>query len=245
MRSLAFLIPLFFCVPSAAQGDVATAGGVRLLVLETVAKDGVSEAERELVQALVTDALRGKEDLLVADDDDVRRRAPMESDRLGNCEDELCLYELAEALTADWVLFSTVRQEGGSLVVEIGTFETARGETASEQVTVASVSTGSTTVTAAVERLLAPILLEAKPQLFEQPLFLGGVGVLTAGLLVFAGAGGWALELESNLASPERHRDEKAKALAQGPLALAVAGGGAAVTLVGAGLLTWALVSAE
>jgi len=245
VRPIAFLALLLACAPGAAQSSALPAGGVRLLVLETVAQDGVSEDDRVLVQALVTDALRGKDNLLVATDDDVRRRAPMEADRLGRCDDELCLYEMAEALNADWVLFSTVSTEGDGLVVHLGSFETARGEIHHERVEVAAVAAGSASVTAAVERLLAPILAEAKPQLFEQPLFLGGTGVLTAGLLIFAGAGGWALELESNLASPERHRDEKARALEQGPLALAVTAGGAVVTLIGAGLLTWALMSAE
>jgi hypothetical protein len=218
---------------------------VRLLVLDTVAAEGISAEDRELVQALVTDALRGTDNLLIATDKDVRRRAPMEADRLGDCFDELCLYEMANALDADWVLYSAIRPTAGGVVVQIGTFDRKRGETVDVQTIEAETAAGgSATVTAAMERVIAPILAEAKPQLFETPLFLGGTGVLAAGLLIFAGGGGWALELEGNLADPDRFRADKQRALDRGPYALGVTAVGAAITLVGAGLLTWALVDA-
>lgn len=224
---------------------LAPPGAVRLLVLETVAAEGVSEEDRELVQALVTDALRGRDNLLIATDKDVRRRAPMEADRLGRCFDELCLYEMATALDADWVLFSGVRPRGDGVVIQIGAFNKKAGETVDVQTVEAqSAAAGSAAVAAAMERITAPILEEAEPQIFETPLFLGGSGVLAAGLMVFAGAGGWALELESNLADPDRFRADKQRALERGPILLGVTAAGAAITLLGAGLLAWSVVDA-
>jgi hypothetical protein len=228
-------LPLLACL---LASPAALAQEVRLLVLDTVALEGMALEDATVVQSFVTDALRGRERLVVATNADVRRRAPMQADRLGECQSELCLYELGSALEADWVIFSHVAKEAGAVRVRLGVLSTARGAIAREEtVRGPSLDEVAPSLASAMERVLEPIFEAAVPSLFESPLFLAGAGITALGGMVFLGAAGWALELESNLRNPDRQRDDKARALAQGPASLAVSAVGLGITAIGAALL--------
>src|SRR5690606_33371022 len=88
----------------------------------------VTVDEVAAARTLVTDALRGREGILVATSADVRRRAPLEADRAATCEEELCLHELADALDADFVLFGHVDVSDEGRVVRLGLSEERSGE---------------------------------------------------------------------------------------------------------------------
>lgn len=232
--TLSSLVVTVLFAASAAQAQA----GARLLALDVMPRGDVSADEADAVQGLITDAMRGRENLLVATSRDVRQRAPLQADRAATCESELCLHELADALDADFVLFTHVEPSEEGRVVRLGLFEEKSGAILMrEEVSGADVSTLAPFLTAAVDRLLDPVLAEAKPSFFETPLFLAGAGVSAVGLLVAAGAGGYALELELGLAEPDRDRDVKQRAITQGPVVLAAAGAGAAIAAIGAGLL--------
>jgi hypothetical protein len=244
VRAFAVALSLLVSAPALSQ---EAGGSVRLLALDVEDRGGVSASDVELVRSLVTNALRGRDNLVVATNADVRRRAPMEADRLGGCEGELCLYEMAQALDADWVMYGKMSgNDAGALVVELGVFDRKRGEIVDRQtIEGESAQLAAPYITAAMERLLGPVLAAATPSPFESPLFLVSASVTAVGVLVLAGAGGWALELESNLQNPDRHRDEKARSLREGPIALGATAAGAAITLLGAGLLTFTFLTAE
>lgn len=232
------LLSLVAALALSTASTAADAQAVRLLALDTVAAEGARAEDAMLVQSFLTDALRGRDHLLVANDADVRRRAPLQADRLGDCEGQLCLYELGSALDADWVLFSHVAREGEEVRVRLGAFSTARGDiVVDERVRGPSLDEMAPRLSSAMERVLEPVLAAAVPSFFESPVFLTGAGITAIGGLAFLGAAGWALELESNLADPDRHRADKARALREGPIALAASGVGLGVALVGVGLL--------
>lgn len=216
--------------------------GARLLVLDLQRRGDVSSQEEAAARALVTDALRARVGLLVATSQDVRRRAPLQADRAAACAEELCLHELADALDADFVLFGEVSDGAEGRAVRLGLFEAKSGQIIDrEQVDGSDIATIAPFISAAMDRLLEPVLAEATPGFFERPLFLVGTGTAAVGALVAAGAGGWALELELSLGEAERHRDVKRRALEQGPVLLAAAATGTAVALLGAGLLITSL----
>ncbi|MFZ9886219.1 MAG: hypothetical protein ACO3JL_01850 [Myxococcota bacterium] len=219
-------------------------GTVRLLVLDAETDTGLSDAEVGTARALVTDALRGRPRLLVATSDDVRRRAPLQADRARSCVAELCLHELADELDADFVLFARIDDAAAARrSLRLSVFSEKSGEViVSETVEGDGLEGLAPFVSGAMDRMLEPVLAEAVPTFYERPLFLLGTGVLGAGLLVAAGAGGYALELENSLAEPERHRDIKQRALDNGPALLLSAGIGAATAVVGAGLLLTSLL---
>ncbi len=250
MRSLVSPLLLALVVVTAGAASARAQVGARLLVLDVQARGAISSDEEAATRALVTDALRGREGLLVATSADVRQRAPLEADRAAGCEEELCLHELADALDSDFVLFGHVEPSatagdgsGAGRVVRLGLFEEKSGEIIErEEVSGADIATLAPFVGAAMNRLLAPVLAEAEPNVYEQPLFLAGAGVAAAGALLAVGAGGWALELELSLGEAGRHRDVKKRALLQGPLALALAGSGAALAVVGGGALLTAFL---
>lgn len=234
-RTLVLLLVLFATTLIAPAASAQT--GARLLVLDLAPRGSVSADEIAAARTLVTDALRGRENLFVATSEDVRRRAPLEADRAATCEEELCLHELADALDADFVLFGHVDDSAEGRVVRLGLFEERSGEIIErEEVSGADLATIAPFVGAAMNQLLEPVLAEAVPRFYERPLFLAGAGVLAGGALLAVGAGGYALELELSLGEPERRREVKERALSQGPILLAFAGGGAAVALVGAAL---------
>lgn len=217
--------------------------GARLLVLDLQQRGAVSVDEVETARTLVVDSLRGREGLLVATSEDVYRRAPLEADRAATCEAELCLHELAEALDADFVLFGHLDESPEGRVVRLGLFAEKSGEILlREEVSGADLVALGPFVSAAMDRLLEPVLTAATPNAFEQPLFLAGAGIAAAGALLAVGAGGYALELELSLGEPERRRELKERALNDGPLLLAVAGAGAAVTVLGVALLGTSLL---
>lgn len=212
--------------------------GARLLVLDLQQRGAVSDEEAETARTLVTDALRGREGLLVATSEDVYRRAPLEADRAATCESELCLHELADALDADFVLFGHIDESAEGRVVHLGLFEEKSGEIIErEEVSAADLVSLAPFLGGAMDRLLEPVLTASAPNAFEQPLFLAGAGIAAAGALLAVGAGGYALELELSLGQGERRREVKERALSQGPLLLAFTGAGTAVAVVGAALL--------
>jgi hypothetical protein len=235
------LLPVFtllFALGAEAQGEIESTEGVRLLVLDIVARDGAAADDAKAVDGLVTDGLRGRERLLVAGNKDVRRRAPMQADRLGNCEDVLCLFELSDALAADFVLFGHIQPQDAGIAITLGVFDAREGEIVGlEEIEGADLRETSSRVQAAMDKLMAPVFAAAVPNLFEDNLFLLGAGITSIGVLATAGAASWALELESHLADPDIHRDRKAAALELGPIALWLAAGGLAVTAAGAAVL--------
>lgn len=217
---------------------------VRLLVLDTETDTGLPLDEVSTARALVTDALRGRPRLLVATSDDVRRRAPLQADRARSCVTELCLHELADELDADFVLFARLDETtGGRRSLRLSVFSEKGGEVVvTESVEGEGLEGLAPFVSASMDRALEPVLAEAVPAFYERPLFLLGTGVFGAGLLVTAGAGGYALELENSLAEPERHRDLKQRALDNGPALLLVTAVGGATAVVGAGIIVTSLL---
>lgn len=237
MRALgALLVGLVLCgAPARAQG--ASLAGVRLLVLD-VEGAGVPEEDVEVLQGLVSDGLRGREGILLITPDDVRARAPMEADRLAGCREELCLFELAEAVDAAFVLFADATREGDALALEVGLFARATSAiVARESVEGETPAALAGFVAPALDRVLAPLAEAPRPSLLERPLFLGGAALFATGAVFALGAGGWALEMDAALGDPDVHRDEKQRALELGPTALWLTAGAGVAAALGAGVM--------
>lgn len=208
--------------------------GLRLLYLEPVAPD-LSQADREILAGLLFDALGGRDDFLLITGSDLRRRAPMEADRIDTCREELCLYEFAESVLASHVLFSEVKSRAdGQIQLDVSMFYLADAEIRAQRSLVKdSVSSFSGFVRPTVQNALSEAMQEGTPKLLENPFFLGSVSVLSFGTMAGLGALGYALELESALARPEVHRTEKERALEQGPTAIWIGIASASVAVVG------------
>ena len=76
-------------------------------------------------------------------------------------------------------------------------------------------------------------------------MFLTGAALTAVGLGTALGAGGYALELEYALAVPEIHRQEKARALEQGPIVLSLAAAGGILTGIGLCVVGWSAALEE
>lgn len=210
--------------------------GIRLLYLEPVAPT-LTTTEREILAGLLFDALGGRDEFLLITGEDLRRRAPMEAERIDVCREELCLYEFAENVGASHVLFSEIEQsEAGDIQLDIAMFHLADAEIRSKQTLRKDAATAfSGFVRPAVQNVLSEALGDSEPKLLENPFFLGSVSVLSFGTMAGLAALGYALELESALARPDVHRSEKERALAQGPPAIWL--GIASASIAAAGLM--------
>ena len=208
--------------------------GLRLLYLEPKF-DAISPGDREILAGLLFDAMSGQERFLLITADDLRRRAPMEADRIDECREELCLYEFAESVSASYVLFSEARaSEEGRIQLDIAMFQPADAEIRSRQtLRKDTVADFSGFVRPAVQGILSEALEDTRPKLLENQFFLGSFSVLTLGTMAGLASLGYVLELESALARPDVHRSEKERALEQGPTAIWVGVGSAAVALLG------------
>ena len=218
---------------------------VRVLVLDVSvreASDGVEPSDLKLIDDTVLNAFRGNPALLIARNDRVRIDNPLVADRLAGCEEELCLYEAGESVTAEFVVFSVVERGAQGFKVHLGAFETKVGEiVVDENVTGESAASMVPSLEGAAARILEPIAAGTKPNLFEQPTFLTGAGLVFLGTMLTFGGLGWAAEMEFALADPPRHRDQKQFALDNGHRALWIAGFGVMVVAAGGLVLGWEL----
>jgi len=214
---------------------------VRLLLLDTAGIE-TPDDERLLLAESVTNALRGHAALLVATSKDVKLRAPLIADRLLGCEEELCLYEAADVMAADFVLFSSVRVRDGLRYVEIGAYDAGLAEiVVREKLKGTNIAELVASIDAAMQRVIEPILLNTRRNLFEEPTFLTGAGLSFVGFTAVIGGLGWALEMDTALADPARHRDQKEFALQNGKRAFWIAGLGTIISAAGVFVLGHAL----
>ena len=232
----------------ATQNETARQG-LRLLYLEPKT-EGLALGDEEILAGLVYDALGGQDRLLLITADDLRRRAPMEADRIDDCREELCLYEFSESVNAAYVLFSEAKKNvDGQIQVDISLFDVADAEIRSRQtLRKDSVAAFSGFVRPAVQAILSDALQATKPKLLENRFFLGSVSVLTLGTMAGLASLGYVMELESALARPNVHRSEKERALEQGPTAIWVGVGSATVALLGlvsTGIAAWSHYAAH
>lgn len=232
----------------ATQNETARQG-LRLLYLEPKT-EGLALGDEEILAGLVYDALGGQDRLLLITADDLRRRAPMEADRIDDCREELCLYEFSESVNAAYVLFSEAKKNvDGQIQVDISLFDVADAEIRSRQtLRKDSVAAFSGFVRPAVQAILSDALQATKPKLLENRFFLGSVSVLTLGTMAGLASLGYVMELESALARPNVHRSEKERALEQGPTTIWVGVGSATVALLGlvsTGIAAWSHYAAH
>jgi hypothetical protein len=239
MRALVLVLAMTLLSSSAlaARGD---ARDVRVLVLSPMGD--VAPTELKLLGDAVLDSFRGNDNVLIAGNKQVRAESPLVADRLGACVEELCLYEAGDAIRAEFVVFATATKGAEGSDIRVALLEVEAGELiVDESTTAPNVAAALPAIEAAMSRVLAPILVGTRPNVFEQPTFLTGAGLVFLGGMTALGGLGWAAEMELALADPARHRDEKQFALDNGHRALWMTGFGLATTAIGAGVLAWAV----
>jgi hypothetical protein len=241
-----------FGLPSHAAEDSSRSNAdrerasVRLLVLDLIAESFTAD-ERAVVQGLLFDRLRGRDEIGVITAQDVEKRAPLEADRLPTCRDELCLFDLAQAVAADFVLYGVgAKSEDEKVSLRLFLFDPKRNEVVvREQAEADRVGALGNFLDPAFAAVFAPVLERARPSWLEGPMFLTGAALTAVGLGTALGAGGYALELEYALAVPEIHRQEKARALEQGPIVLSLAAAGGILTGIGLCVVGWSAALEE
>lgn len=226
-----------------SSNDTGTKQALRLLYLEPKT-EGLAPGDDEILAGLLYDSLGGQDRFLLITADDLRRRAPMEADRIDDCREELCLYEFSESVNASYVLFSEVhKNDDGQIQLDIALFDLADAEVRNRQTLQKdSVAAFSGFVRPAVQRILSEALQGTKPKLLENRFFLGSFSVLTLGTMAGLASLGYVMELESALARPDVHRSEKERALEQGLTAIWVGVGCATVAVLGlvsTGIAAW------
>lgn len=126
--------------------------------------------------------------------------------------------------------------------VRVGVFETKAGEIVFDEGVAGATSAALIpSLEGAAGRAVMPIVAGTRVNLFEQPTFLTGAGLVFLGTMLTFGGLGWGAEMEFALSDPSSHRDQKQFALDNGHRALWIAGFGVLVVSAGALVLGWEL----
>jgi len=238
---------VFFASSASAAGadaDTSPPPPPKVLILD-LKSSGVDVATVKTLNGILPTIVGEVEGLDVVSGEDLTRMMELEAERqVVGCDTESCLAEIAGALGAEYVLFGNVGSLGGSLIVNLSLFDSAKGAAISRTlVEVDDARKLTDALRPKVRDLLRPVARTAPPVLvaggdveglttglYASGAILAGLGILSAGA---ATVGYWVAHAGAEASGALAF----AALLWEGqPVALALGVGGAGILVVGGGL---------
>ena len=238
---------LYVPLALALAAPPAPAAAPSLLVLDLVAVEVPASVPR-LLSGLLADSVARHSGAKTLAQEDLRQAMALQANKeaLG-CDTATCLAEMANALGVDYVVYGDVGKLGNATIVTLRLYDAKKNDAVARQtLQAASVEDARKGLDGAVEALLAPVRtrVAAAGSAGTSPLLWPGVVCGAVGALVAAGAGAYALTLDATLGDKAAAPAARDDAYGVEPWALVGASAGAAIALVGGGLVGASLFGA-
>jgi hypothetical protein len=227
------VLPLKDAANKAEEADaLTTATATALTVIKDLDYTDPGQITRDEDDALIkpppaepipTDRLRFE----VVDSRCLEGKVPIEAwEGFTECSRGSCMGDLAEATSADWIVYGQLANAAPPLLLyEVKLFNAELGRIVSRS---SAEAPNARFLTAAVPAVLAQLIEDPppppprpappkEPSLLESPLLIGGTTLLLAGGVLALGAAGWLASAEATLWVPEVSRALKTDALTYWP----------------------------
>jgi TolB-like protein len=266
LGAVAICCTALLCAAGGARAASTTNGLRRVLVMDVQHAGGVDADTAQAITDLVTGQLSKLQAFYVVSGSELSQLAVLEeAKQRGDCTDNVCLAELADALGARYVVFGRASTLGEIIVLQLRLFDAKEARFLSRaNVETRTVEELSQEIEATVDRLMHPILDPSERRAIggmraqddipgeaendeegdgPSPLLWAGVGTMGLGALVGVGAMIGGIYFDGAVRDPASTPAQRAEARELGqPLvigALATSGlllvGGVVMTVLGLG----------